>query len=181
MTLENIPFAEYLKLNETAQYIYTYSYKFGFLFNRAVNHLHIIPLLEQPFGAVKDYQQMFNESIDVSEIPRIIALFINLPLRELYQLGVVEVFQTFAFIREEMEVINNAEMKMLHREPTEKELKADSERFEIYGVYPQLRNLAGKDFMRIKEVREMPYNVCFLELCYQKDEAEFQQDYAKVK
>jgi hypothetical protein len=181
MNLPNIPFNEYLKMNLDDGYVYTYSLKFGRYLNKPIDHFGIGDLREKTFGQVKDWQEMFAAGVDITDMPKALALFVTKPLKAIYFQPIVEVAQTFAFIVEQIKDITEVEGIALARRLTDEENTAGVERFEVYGVYPQLRSIATAFHVTINEVKAMPYNDCFVELCYQKDLAEYQLDYSKKK
>lgn len=181
MKLENIPFRDYLKMNEAEAYVYTYSLKFGATLNRAIDHMTIGDLQNRTFGEIKDLQLMFDKGLAIYEMVKPIAMLTDKEESEIYKMGIVEVSQTFAYIRDSIAELNEAERQRLTRALTDKEVRAGIDRFEDYSVYPQFRSLALTFGLTINEVRNMPYSEAFLELCYAKDLAEYQEAYGKLK
>lgn len=180
MRLNNIPFSEFLQLNEVDSYIYSYSFNFGHTLRKPVNRFYFKPITDYTFGQVKDCQQMFESEVKFSDIPKLLAIFHH--TEDYYmQVGVVQVLQHFAYVKESIEQIAEVERQTLVRKLSDKEIKAGLERFEQFGVYPQLRAIAQAFNQTIKFARELPYNDGFLELYYQKTLAEYEADYSKVK
>lgn len=180
MRLKNIPFAEYLLLPTEEAYIYTYSFRFGFTLQKPVDIFGFKDIQDFTFGQVKDVQAKFEQGIEIREIPEVLSLLMNEP-NHYYQRGVVEVFQQFAWLKSQIEMISEAERQRLVRQPTSRELKAGLERFEDYGVYPQFRALAMAFGQTIDWVKGMPYKDAFLELCYQRDLSEYEIALSKIK
>jgi hypothetical protein len=180
MKLKNIPFAEYLRMTPEEGYIYTYSFQFGNTLRRPFNHYKFKELQSYSFGQVKDCQSKFEKGITIIEIPEVLAIFVGNDSKY-YQDNIYEVFQQFAWIKAEMEVISEAERVKLSRQPTDKEMRAGIENFEEFGVYPQFRALALTFNKDIDWVKSMPYDMAFLELCYQKELSDYELAFSKIK
>ena len=181
MILKNIPFKDYLKLDENEAYIYTYSFKFGYFLNKKENYFGLKPIREYTLGQVKDAQSMIEVGILIGDIPKLIAVFSTSELKHIYAQGLVEVFQQLAWIKAQVEDIIEVERAALVRKLSEREIKAGLERFEVYGSYPQIKAVANAFNQTIEWARGVSYEDAFVELCYQKDSAEYQSDLMNTK
>ena len=180
MILNNITFADMLKLTDEEAFIYSYSFKYGRFLNKAKNHFKFKPLREYTFGQIKDVQQEIEKGLQVSDIPRVLALFEGDDLRYFNE-TIVEVFQQFAWVKESVIDITEIEREALSRQLTDKEIKAGVDRFEMFGVYPQIRSFANAFNQTIDWARSQPYEHGFVELIYQKTLGEYESNYSKIK
>lgn len=154
-----------------------------------IDYFEIGSLSMCSMGFVKDLQHYFTNIkrtketfLDISlKMFQLIAEEKNQDVELYFDKNIHECFQTFLYICKSIEEINEAEKNGLGGEASVKEIKAGIDRFNKYGVYTQIRKLCNNDFLKKEEVLKAKYNDCFIELLYQKDLAEFKEDYSRIK
>jgi hypothetical protein len=78
----------------------------------------------------------------------------------------------------EMKTIWNKQLKSSY---SQKEVRANIKRFDKYGMFGTLWNLAQKDFKKYHKLYNEQWHTILLSLMYNKDEINYQRDYLKIK
>ena len=181
MTLENITFAEFLMLDADASFPYIFAFQHGATLVKPVNHFELKAIDDYTFGQVKDGIYNLENGLMMQDLPEFISIFSKDEPQTYMNVGVVEVLQTFSYIKKGLEQISEVERQMLVSPISQKELAAGLEKFNQYGVYPQMETLALRFGKTVKWVRKQPYNDMFLSMCYNKTLQDYQMSYANLK
>lgn len=181
LTLNNIPFGEFLHLNNEDAFPYIFAFKHGNTLIKPINHYHIKPMVEFSFGRVKDGMYLLEKGITMGEIPMFLSVF---HWREEFfwlSVGVVEVLQFFAYVKKELEILMEVEQKRLVRALSSKEIMAGIEKFSEFGYLPQAKVLAQLNFQTTDWVLKQPYGNMLNELCLNAVENDYQIAYSRLK
>lgn len=180
MILKNIKYGKFLELDYDNAYPYVFAFKHGRLLTEPVDHIGFKPLVEYTFKQVKDSMYYLSKGVNFGDIPEFIALFTNEKPKRYLNMGVIEVLQSFSYLKKEIEQQVNAEQQTLNRQLTPKDYLAGIEKFGELGNYPEFEILAIRFNQTIEWVEQQPYSKMFLSNYYNKLLADFQEAYSKI-
>lgn len=121
---------------------------------------------------VYSQEQITNKDFDVKKINELNNVFDGINLVSLYATAMQYVDQ--------LKKILEAESNRLGSEPTREQKLAGIDNFQEYGAYATVRSLAGGNWLKMDQVEKMSYYMAFTEMCYNKTQSEFDENYRKV-
>jgi hypothetical protein len=166
MKLELITFKDYVVLADKSEY--NFAMKYATRFKTAVDELNLGSAMSWKFGIVKDLQFDLGNEMSITKAVDYISLISGVELPEIANYRIDQISRTIAYIQSEIENISNIERIKLSHETTAEQEMAGLEDFSDLGVYMQIRELAGNDVTKIEAVRNLPYDLCFIELYARK-------------
>ena len=175
MKVENILLIEYITGDSILIEKYNFIMKFSEEFKKAVNYFNIQELRLFRFSLIKDFQSDLNKGFDWMKLIDYICLFTQKEKREILNNRILYICQFKNYLIREIELINKIEAIELGYEKTEIDEAAGIEKFNIFGYYPQLRELANCDITKIESIEKMKYIDCFVELSYRKRQFDFER------
>lgn len=178
MKIENITYLEYLNLTDKSTY--DYIIRFDKNFNKAIDFFEVGSFQNLSFQLVKDIQHDFSFGLSWTQLIDYFSKITGRTKKELAKERILQLSQFRCFFVKELEQINLVEAIELSHETTETEEAADLSRFEVYGYYPQFRELANNDITKIEEIGKMSYKECFTELSYRKRLSDYQKDLERI-
>jgi len=148
-----------------------------------VDYFNIGALIKKPFGVVKDAQHLFNKvGAKFDKYIELLYETFDIDIRKIGNESVYNIHSSRLWMKEEVDKINKLEADNLGYEPTYEEAAADIDRFNMYGNYPQFRNLAGTgDYDKIEQIKKWPYEFCFMEMKYNKDVNEYEKEVFRIR
>lgn len=177
MEIKRIKVKEYLQLIDKSAYNFAINYAEEFHLNK--DCLGIGDIGELTFELIKDFQSDLEDGSltfekQINYLKRILseAVINNSYLNDLCN--------TIIYLTSGIVKMLEIESEVLGGEPSPEEEAAGLNRFELLGTYLQYRQLADNDITKIKEIKKMTYNECFLELYTRKQESDFQRDLQRI-
>lgn len=175
MKVENILLIEYITGDSILIEKYNFIMKFAEEFKKSANYFNIQELRLFRFSLIKDLQYDLNKGFDWNKLIGYICMFTNKKKGEILNTRILYICQFKNYLIREIELINKIEAIELGYEKTDIDEAAGIDRFNIFGYYPQLRELANGDITKIESIEKMKYNDCFVELSYRKRQFDFER------
>ena len=180
MRIENIPVKDYIYLSEVRRADYDFAIKYGY-FDEQKDIFRIGDLTKRNFGFVKDLQQLY-EGADkggvefFNELNNILVDELDITLEGIYNTSVFEYFNFLKFMSDSVARVFKIERSLIVYDDGDS-LKPDSKRFEKYGYMIQIDSLADGRVLDYDKVRELPYEIAFGKMMYEKDKVEYNNEY----
>lgn len=170
--LKNITFEQYANLLDKSEY--DWAMQFVFIFKKPVDHCNIGEFESKEFGLIKDLQQDISQGVKWDKMLEYISTLTNQQIDVLVKEKLLTICQIKNFIVSEIERLSFYESEKLGHTPTDEEIRAGIDNFNVFGVYSQLLQLAKGDPLKIPEVRKMTWQDAFVYLVHQKTESDYQ-------
>jgi len=174
MQIENIPYKEYITIEDKRELNYILQY--GKVFQISYDHLDIGDFMELPFGTVKDIQYDFDNEIRWNRLIDYYSELSGKTHKQIGNMGILEITQEKNFFVEQINNINLIENNGLGHEPTEEQKEVGIDRFRDLGQYLQFRSLTLGDITKLEAIRNIKYKYCFTELMASKMINEYEND-----
>jgi hypothetical protein len=180
MRIENIPVKDYIYLSEVRRADYDFAIKYGY-FDEQKDIFRVGELTKRNFGFVKDLQQLY-EGADkggvefFNELNNILVDELDITLEGIYNTSVFEYFNFLKFMSDSVARVFKIERSLIVYDDGDS-LKPDSKRFEKYGYMIQIDSLADGRVLDYDKVRELPYEIAFGKMMYEKDKVEYNNEY----
>jgi len=180
MRIENIPVKDYIYLSEVRRADYDFAIKYGY-FDEQKDIFRVGELTKRNFGFVKDLQQLY-EGADkggvefFNELNNILVDELDITLEGIYNTSVFEYFNFLKFMSDSVARVFKIERSLIVYDDGDP-LKPDSKRFEKYGYMIQIDSLADGRVLDYDKVRELPYEIAFGKMMYEKDKVEYNNEY----
>ena len=180
MRIENIPVKDYIYLSEVRRADYDFAIKYGY-FDEQKDIFRVGELTKRNFGFVKDLQQLY-EGADkggvefFNELNNILVGELDITLEGIYNTSVFEYFNFLKFMSDSVVRVFKIERSLIVYDDGDP-LKPDSKRFEKYGYMIQIDSLADGRVLDYDKVRELPYEIAFGKMMYEKDKVEYNNEY----
>lgn len=100
---------------------------------------------------------------------------------QFFNCSVFDVFAAYAWMIEELEIINEAEKLKLHKKPSQKQINAGIEEFDQLEEVPAIDGLANGLISKWDEVLEEPYGKVMRKMLLNRIQSEYNERYAKAK
>lgn len=172
IALKNITFDEYLCLENRDEYDFAIKYAIPFLESKDI--LNIGDFMQLEFGLIKDLQQDMSKDMDWKKLTEYMVLISGKPIEFFCKLSLLNVCLFKNRIISELKRIIEIENIALHYDPTDEEIAAGIDSFNVFGVYSQLLFIAGNNPLNIEHVRKMKYEEAFVYMVYQKTKNDFE-------
>ena len=177
--LKNISFVRYFMLKDKS--MYDYAMKFGYTMQKPIDVFGVGDLTEHKLGIVKELQNRFDEGIKWHELIDISSRMLNITQKKFAKRGIIDICQHLAYLKQEIERINQVEQELLTYMPDADDTAANIDRFSKYKNYSQIRQLAVTFHKLPSEIeKEMRYDEALVELAFQKDLTEFESEKIKA-
>lgn len=177
--LINLTLREFFCLEDTSEYLFAFEHSPDF--KKAVDHLSIGNVRQKPFGLVKDFQELYSGNVSTEQLIEQLMLFSGKSVDEILDAGILEFMQTRNYLKDAIASINEIEILKFGRDTTDEEKRAGIEKLGMYGVSIQIEKLCKGEIWRLKEVRELPYDTCFVWLAMWNDTAEFNEELQRIR
>jgi hypothetical protein len=176
--LKNITYKEFLESPEIAYY--DFASRYGNQFNEPIDHFKLGDAMSWEFGTVKDIQYDLQTGLTWDQLIDYLCKISNKDIEVFKDSDFIDICQQKTYILSEINKINEVESIKLNYNAKADEINAGIDKLGIYGIYLQIRKLAKEDITKIKEVRKMKYQDCFIELCVIKDIDEYTERYNAI-
>ena len=181
INIEDISFTTYLSLKDKSKY--DYCIRYADKLKEPLDIFEIGDFIEQPFGLVKDLQELLNHS-GMTWQSYFDTLLKHGIIKSYAQAGAMSLFtlqRSRVYIKTSIETINKLESDGLGHTPSPDEEIAGIDRFNKYRSFYQLDKLAGGDVTKYEAVRKEPYGNCFTKLMLESDKAAYDIELNKVR
>jgi hypothetical protein len=178
--LKNISVKEYFELNTELKSQYDFAIKYAKFFQDSRDIFETGDFTQKEFGFIKDLQQVDWDKVDWEYFLDLIHEITGKEIKHIAAYSLLEVLQFKNYIFSEVVRINRIENELLSHSPTSDEKNAGIEKFEVFGSYPQIRQIATTFNITIDEARKIKYTDCLTELYYQKTTSDFQNAMNKI-
>ena len=178
--LEDITLREYFELEDKTKYDFAMKYTKS-IFNEPLDLFNSGDFTELSFGLIKDLQFDLSQGLTWVKLIDYIEKISGKTAKQIagYKLTVISRYR--AYIESEINRINEIESELLSYQPTSDEQNAGIEDFNKFGSYGQQRKLATTFMKSPEEIRQWKYDLCLLELYYQKTNYDFQDRLFKIR
>lgn len=175
----DLTFKDYVALTDKSEYDFAIKYAKK-LFNDAEDIYKIGDLTQQNFGIVKEMQADIN-NLTWDRLIYYIKKLTNLNDKKIGGSKLISLCQFVAYLKSEVERINEIETKLLGHINTDEEKRAGIEDFQAFGAYCQVRALTNGDITKVDEIENTKYDTCLTELYYQKVSSEFSKRLTEIR
>lgn len=134
-------------------------------------------LRQRKFGEIKTIIQKYEKGLTFVQVIREYYRLAFTPFD--YSIGVIDAYQIRNWMISEVSSIIRLEEK-LHGETKSEYIQAGIEMFSILGVYQQLRDLAGHDVLKVMEIENTTYELCYLELLARRLDNQFESNLSEI-
>ena len=178
MIVRNITFLEYANLKDRSRY--DYYLRYGNF--KPDDYFDLGDFTKQNFGFVKDMQDHLNHSgltwkVFIEEMSR----KKNKPVKKIARTPVFFLQQARLFVKQQIENINLIENQALSYSPSSKEESAGINTFEKYRAFIQYDQLTGGDLLKLKQIKNLSYTLCFTKLSLEADKSAYERDLKSKK
>jgi len=178
MRINNITFLEYCKLEDKSAFDFVI--KFSKEFELAIDHFGVGDITLKKFGTVKELQHKYEKGIEYKDYFELIEDMTGKKENEIMSIRLMEFFQAIRYLNTEIERVNTLETKMLSHEPTDLEIRAGIEKFNVLGNFNQKTFFCDKFNWTLEYVDNMKYTDAFAFLYKDKLMTDFQKKYTKL-
>lgn len=179
MRYKNYSLVEYTNLLDKREF--DFIMRFDKKFTVSIDVFNLGDFAELSFGYVKDLQYKANKGMTWIDICEVIAKIKKIKVKQVAQAGMLELCQQKNYIQEEIERINLVESTVLGHESEDEEIRAGLDRFDKYGHYLQLRELANNDITKIESVKQIKYSAALMELMVRKDLNDYEKELTRIR
>jgi hypothetical protein len=179
MKIKNLTFNEYYVLEDKTEM--NFAIKYGKELNEPLDVFDIGDFTELPFKIVKDMQYYITEGITWENIFEVVHEVKKIDHEHLGMMTIYSLARFKSYVDSEIQRINKIEGIALSHTPTNEEEIAGIEDLSDLGTYLQFRELANEDITKIKEIGQMKYSDCLLELVARKRIYEYRKELVKRK
>lgn len=178
--IKDITYKEYFEIDPDEIDTYNRTIRYAIIFNKSEDHFNLGDFMKIPFGIVKDLQYDLSNGLGLEQAVDYMCQISGKPLSEFINKKLITICQQRQYMVDEITRLTDIEAKTLSGTLTDEQIEAGIEMFGIFGVYMQLRDLAGNDVTKIESVRQIPYETCFLELYVRSKYAEYEDNYQNI-
>lgn len=139
-------------------------------------------IMNRTFEFVKDLQHLYNkQGADWEKLFKFLFKH-GITDDSIYNQSVYKVHAFRIWLKERVDFINKLESDNLGHAPTGDEISAGIDNFNIFDHYPQFRSLAdGGDYNKIEQVKQWPYDFCFMEMKYKSVMQEYERQLTNIR
>lgn len=130
-----------------------------------------------------EFIKQYLTSSDDGEIIKILSIVEDISESQVLHLTIVEVYGLINSIKEQIEIINKAELSSLSSDNTNIRWEAvnGSERLKKFGIYNTLDSLSKGDILKWNDIMELPYSEVFIKLQMDKTNNDLQEEMKQIK
>lgn len=175
MKIENLTFNEYFVLEDKSEQ--NFAIKYAKELNDPVDIFGIGDFTELTFKAVKDMQYNISVGLTWENIFELLESEKGIEYKILGLRTIFDLARFKSYVDKEIQRINTVENIALSHISTSDEEIAGIDDLADLGTYLQFRELANNDILKIKEIEQMKYSDCLLELIARKRIYDYRKAY----
>lgn len=167
-------YREFIKLNEEDRFGYTFQITYGNFEKK--DYFSNTPLEKRTFGEIKRLMESAQES-EYAFINEILTIN-DYSLDNILDRPAYEFLKTVEYIADKIVDFVEMENTQLVPQVQGKDYSSQLEQvdFSMFtDEYIQLRELSNEDITKIEQIRNLPYEQCFVELLYRTKQADFEK------
>ena len=176
--IEDITVNEYISIeDDEVKKEYDYAIKYAYIYNKPKDYYKLGDIMKLPFGWIKDFQYALSEGMVWDDYIKLISVFVKKPYNE----KLLRLCQQRVYLINAMEELIYVEEKALSSSLSSDEESAGMDDFDGFGIELQFRNLTGGDVTKKDDVRNIPYEDCFVELVLQKKISDYERRLMNIR
>jgi len=175
MIIDNLTFNEYFVLEDKSEQ--NFAIKYSKELNDPVDIFEIGDFTELTFKTVKDMQYNISNGLTWENVFELVESVKGISYKVLGLKTIFDLARFKSYIDIEIQRINTIEnIALSHTATTDEEIAGIDDLSDL-GSYLQFRELANEDITKIKEIEQMKYSDCLLELVARKRIYDYRKSY----
>lgn len=153
-------------------------------YNKLPKTLQITAIKELNFGDVINIRNWINEG-SIEAIFEIYKLISGMTEKQIMNLGIIQFYGIYSFIKIELEEISNMEMNELAEEDGDFDINVEAVnalgRMGRFGVFNIIDSLAKENILRWDKILKLPYMTVFTKLRMDKERNKIQKEISELQ